>query len=199
MRWADLPERDVVAAAVAGDRDAFGELWVRNHRLVLHTTYRRCSDWSVAEDITSQAFMRALKSIGSYEDTGRPFANFLHTIARNVTHDHFKSAAVRQTVWSATPGPATFTDSAMTFVDIADMDRQASPEEAALCSDVVTAVRAAIDDLSSPEQAEVMRMRYLDDMSIAEVAAALGVEEGAVKARAWRGCRQLAKTLREYA
>jgi RNA polymerase sigma-70 factor (ECF subfamily) len=199
MRWADRPEAEVVAAAVDGDRAAFGELWVRHYPAVELFVFGRCGNRHLAEDLAAEAFTRAFRSVSTYEDTGRPYVAFVIAVAKNLVADHFKSAAVRKTIWWAIAGPDYGRESAFSGFDEVDNDRLVNPEAAAVMSETSFQVRQALAALKSPEQAEVLRMRHLDDMSIAEVAAALGIPEGAVKARAWRGCRQLTKTLREYA
>lgn len=83
--------RAAVDAAVAGDRDAFGIVWAAYQLEVFRYVYYRVAARDLAEDLTSETCLRALRRIETFSWTGRDFGAWLVTIARNLISDHFKS------------------------------------------------------------------------------------------------------------
>ncbi|MGH3867240.1 MAG: sigma-70 family RNA polymerase sigma factor [Pseudonocardiaceae bacterium] len=143
-------------------------------------------DRSLAEDLTSETFTRALSRIGSVSDQGRDVGAWFTTIARNLIFDHYKSSRVK--VERATPDPQ---HEARPALD------EGGPERVALRAETAREVQAALAALASPAQRECLRLRFGEDRSIAETAAVMGREPGAVKSlthRALAGLRaQLAR------
>jgi RNA polymerase sigma-70 factor (ECF subfamily) len=62
---------------------------------VFRFVYFRVGNRQLAEDLTSDTFLRALKRIGSFTWQGRDLGAWLVTIARNLVADHFKSGRYR--------------------------------------------------------------------------------------------------------
>ena len=87
---------DLIEAAQAGDREAFGSLYSRYAPGVSRFVGSRLRDRALAEDLTSETFARALRRIDSVSDQGRDAGAWFTTIARNLVLDHVKSQ----------PGPA---------------------------------------------------------------------------------------------
>lgn len=167
----DLESR-LVRQAQAGDRDAFGALY-RQH---VSTVYRYC--WlhtggprETVEDLTSTVFLRAWRSIDRYEERGRPFAAWLHTIARNVVIDHQRQSG--QTVPLDLTLPATY-DTAAEAVSRLEY-RQ---------------LHAALLRLTE-EQRTVVVHRFLLGYSGEETAAIMGKRAGAIRALQLRALQQL--------
>ncbi|TDC34035.1 sigma-70 family RNA polymerase sigma factor [Kribbella albertanoniae] len=90
MRRAELVDR-----AQAGDVGAFGELYDEYSLTVYRYIYARVSSSALAEDLTSETFVRALRALDSFRWQGRDFGAWLVTIARNLITDHYKSGRVR--------------------------------------------------------------------------------------------------------
>ncbi len=85
----DLAESSLIDRAVAGDREAFGELYRRNRSDVHRTLRRLLRDFPAdVDDVASQVFMTALEQIPSYQDRGRPFIAWLHTLTRFRAMEH---------------------------------------------------------------------------------------------------------------
>ena len=95
----DGAERDRLIALVelarAGDKDAFGLLYDHYQASVYRFLYYRTRSQVLAEDLTSETFFRALRSMNSFRWQGKDFGAWLMTIARNLTTDHFKSGRAR--------------------------------------------------------------------------------------------------------
>jgi RNA polymerase sigma-70 factor (ECF subfamily) len=176
----------LVERAQAGDADAFGAIYDRYLDTVFRFIYFRVGNRQLAEDLTADTFLRALKRIGSFTWQGRDPGAWLVTIARNLVADHFKSGRYRLEV---------------TTGDVLDADREdrgpeGSPEAAVVDHITNVALLTAVKQLN-PEQQECIVLRFLHGFSVAETAQAMGKNEGAIKALQYRAVRALARLLPE--
>ncbi|WP_202925934.1 sigma-70 family RNA polymerase sigma factor [Goekera deserti] len=172
----------LVTRAQEGDGEAFGQLYDRYVDMVFRFLYHRVADRSTAEDFTSETFTRALRRIDSLSFQGRDVGAWLVTIARNIVLDHVKSSRYRLEVSTA---------------DMRDADRAtAGPEDAVLQGLTNEQLLACVAQLA-PDQQECIALRFLQGMSVAETAAAMGRKDGAVKALQHRAVRRLAGLLPE--
>ncbi|GIJ29340.1 hypothetical protein Vqi01_45020 [Micromonospora qiuiae] len=174
----------LVERAQAGEAEAFGLLYDRYVDTVFRFVYFRVGNRQLAEDLTSDTFLRALKRIGSFTWQGRDLGAWLVTIARNLVADHFKSGRYRLEV---------------TTGDVLDADREdrgpeGSPEAAVVEHITNVALLSAVKRLN-PEQQECIVLRFLQGFSVAETARAMGKNEGAIKALQYRAVRALARLL----
>ena len=181
------PAREVwalVERAQAGETEAFGLIYDRYVDTVFRFVYFRVGNRQLAEDLTSDTFLRALKRIGSFTWQGRDLGAWLVTIARNLVADHFKSGRYRLEV---------------TTGDVMDAEREdrgpeGSPEAAVVDHITNVALLTAVKQLN-PEQQECIVLRFLQGFSVAETARAMGKNEGAIKALQYRAVRALARLL----
>jgi RNA polymerase sigma-70 factor, ECF subfamily len=176
----------LVERAQAGDAEAFGRIYDRYLDTVFRFIYFRVGNRQLAEDLTADTFLRALKRIGSFTWQGRDPGAWLVTIARNLVADHFKSGRYRLEV---------------TTGDVLDADREdrgpeGSPEAAVVDHITNVALLTAVKQLN-PEQQECIVLRFLHGFSVAETAQAMGKNEGAIKALQYRAVRALARLLPE--
>ncbi|WP_229400408.1 ECF subfamily RNA polymerase sigma factor, BldN family [Micromonospora okii] len=174
----------LVERAQAGEAEAFGLIYDRYVDTVFRFVYFRVGNRQLAEDLTSDTFLRALKRIGSFTWQGRDLGAWLVTIARNLVADHFKSGRYRLEV---------------TTGDVLDADREdrgpeGSPEAAVVEHITNVALLTAVKQLN-PEQQECIVLRFLQSFSVAETARAMGKNEGAIKALQYRAVRALARLL----
>ncbi|WP_199905219.1 sigma-70 family RNA polymerase sigma factor [Nocardioides sediminis] len=172
----------LVELARGGDSEAFGLLYDHYQPSVYRFLYYRTRSVPLAEDLTSETFFRALRSMNSFRWQGRDFGAWLMTIARNLTTDHYKAGRTR----------LELTTEDMTLHD----DATDGPEDAVLEGITNELLLAALSELAT-EQRECIIMRFLQGMSIAETALALGRSEGAVKQLQLRAVRNLAKLVPE--
>jgi RNA polymerase sigma-70 factor (ECF subfamily) len=167
----------IVAAAQGGDAGAFAQLYDRYVDLVFRYIYFRIGDRPTAEDFTSETFLRALRRIGSLANIGRDPGAWFVTIARNIVLDHVKSSRYRLEV---------------TTDQMSDIERsQDGPENAVVDRLTNETLLASVKQLGS-EQQECIVLRFLHGLSVAETAAAMGKNEGAIKALQHRAVRRLA-------
>ncbi len=173
----------LVELARNGDADAFGMLFDHYHGSVYRFLFHRTRSTTLAEDLTSETFFRALRSMSSFRWQGKDFGAWLMTIARNLCTDHFKAGRTRLEL--------TTED-----MSLHEGGTTEGPEDAVLTSLTNEVLLAALTELPA-EQRDCLVMRFLQGMSIAETAAVLGRSEGAVKQLQLRGVRNLAKLMPE--
>lgn len=182
----DAAERDRLIALVelarSGDKEAFGLLYDHYHVSVYRFLYYRTRSQTLAEDLTSETFFRALRSMNSFRWQGKDFGAWLMTIARNLTTDHFKAGRTRLEMSTEDMTPHD--------------DATEGPEDAVIAGLTNEVLLQALTELPT-EQRECLVMRFLQGLSIAETARALERSDGAVKQLQLRGVRNLAKLLPE--
>ncbi len=172
----------LVELARQGDADAFGLLYDHYQGSVYRFLFYRTRSSTLAEDLTSETFFRALRSMQSFRWQGKDFGAWLMTIARNLATDHFKAGRTR----------LEMTTEDMGLHD----DATEGPEVSVLASLTNEMLLKALTELPA-EQKDCLIMRFLQGMSIAETAEVLGRSEGAVKQLQLRGVRNLAKLMPE--
>jgi len=169
----------LVRRALAGDAAAYGVLVDEHRGRVFSLALRMLGDRASAEDVASEAFLRAWDALARY-DPARSFATWVVTIASRLCLD-----ALRRRRWLGDPPRE-------------DRERAApgpGPEAAAVASGFAARVRDAVGLLPERERMAVM-LRHLEDMSYAEVAAAMRIPIGTAKTLAFQGRRKLAESLR---
>lgn len=172
----------LVELARQGDTEAFGLLYDHYNTAVYRFLYYRTRSQTLAEDLTSETFFRALRSMTGFRWQGKDFGAWLMTIARNLATDHFKAGRTRLE---------------MTTEDMGLHDDAADgPETEVLAGITNELLMKALSQLAD-EQRDCVIMRFLQGMSIAETAAVLGRSEGAIKQLQLRGVRNLAKLMPE--
>jgi len=175
---------DVVRRAQSGDAQAFGELYDRYVDVVYRYIQYRVSNTALAEDLTSETFLRALRRITSYTWQGRDFGAWLVTIARNLVADHYKSGRYRLEV-------------ATSDLVEAGADRSEEGPEAEVLAGITNAALLEAVKRLNAEQQECIALRFLQGMSVAETARIMGKNEGAIKALQYRAVKSLSRLLPE--
>lgn len=172
----------LVELARAGDADAFGLLYDHYQGSVYRFLFYRTRSAVLAEDLTSETFFRALRSMQGFRWQGKDFGAWLMTIARNLATDHFKAGRTRLE---------------MTTEDMGQHDDATDSPEAAVLAGITNEILLEALTRLPEEQRDCLVMRFLQGMSIAETAAVLGRSDGAVKQLQLRGVRNLAKLMPE--
>lgn len=171
-------EDKIIVSAVKGEASAFGLLYdhyqPQIYRFVMLKTGRR----EEAEDLTHQVFLHALQHIKNYKDLGYPFSSWLYQIARNQIIDHYRTRRTNLSLEEAE----------------ADAVAGDNPETETSDKLELEKLRVAILKLK-PEYQDVIILRFVEELTIKEVAGALGKSEGAVKLLQHRALKQLKKIM----
>ncbi|QXJ23538.1 sigma-70 family RNA polymerase sigma factor [Actinomadura graeca] len=172
--------KSLVLRARDGDAEAFGLLYDHYVELVYRYVYYRVGAHPLAEDLTSETFLRALRRIHDFHWQGKDFGAWLVTIARNLVADHYKSGRYRLEVCTA---------------ELVEPSRpQEGPESAVIDAMTNRTLLTAVRRLGS-EQQECVVLRFLHGLSVAETALVMGKKPGAIKAMQYRAVRALERML----
>lgn len=168
----------LVVAARAGGGWAFARLWEELAGSV--AGYLRARGVDEVDDVTSEVFLAAFAGIRRFEGDGARFRSWLFTIAHHRGVDGLRGQI-------KTGGRETYVD---------DLDRRTVPsaEDSSLERLQSDEVRVALAALT-PEQRDVVLLRFVADLSLDEVAAITGRNTGAVKQLQRRGVQQLRRHL----
>jgi RNA polymerase sigma-70 factor, ECF subfamily len=170
----------LVQAAQSGDTSAFGTLYDRYVDSVFRYVLFRVGDRTLAEDVTSETFLRAFRRISSISYQGRDVGAWFVTIARNLVLDHVKSSRFRLEVSTADPDDGRRVES--------------GPEHEVLTQLTHTELLRCVQQLGD-DQRECIVLRFLQGLSVSETATVMGRNEGAIKALQHRAVRRLAQLL----
>ena len=168
----------MLAAAQAGSPWALRRLYDALSGSVLG--FCRARGAAEPEDVTSEVFLGVFTALHTFTGDEQQLRSWVFTIAHRRLVDSFRHDARR---------PAT-----TAYTVEADTRSTASSEDQALVSLATARVRERIADLP-PDQRDVLLLRVLGDLTIDQIAAALGKSEGAVKALQRRALAALRRTI----
>ena len=174
-----VDEQRLLQRAQQGDADAFAQLYRANVQAIYRYIYHRVNDVHLAEDLTGDVFTRALKSMATYRDQGKPFVAWLYRIAHARVVDYYRMSNRRpqESDVEAEPIPVN-----------ANMD------EGILRRQAARSLREAISSLTD-EQQQVVILRFIEGQPIETVADMMGKNANAIKALQHRALRTLASRL----
>jgi RNA polymerase sigma-70 factor, ECF subfamily len=170
----DEAESALIERFRAGDQGAFVELVRRHERRVYNLAYRMLGRTEDARDATQDAFLSAFRHLGGFRGDST-FATWIHRITVNLCYDSLRRRREVVSLDGETLEPAATPDHADAAATVAD-------------------VQGALLEIPADYRAVVI-MHELQDMSVEEVAAVLGVPVGTVKSRLHRGRAALGRAL----
>ena len=173
-------EHELIRRAQEGDKQAIGELYRANVDVIYRYVWARVRDDSLAEDLTAQVFLKALEGLPTYQPSGKPFVAWLYRIAYARIVDHWRKLERRVEVPLEETLPA----------------REPRPQELLeFEADWVMAMEllAQLTD----DQQDVVILRFIGEMSLADIAQTVGKTVGATKALQYRALATLARLLEE--
>ena len=168
----------LVQRATRGDKKAIGELYGLHVEAIYRYIFSRVKDRTVAEDLTAQVFVGMLEGLPTYEPRGKRFLCWLYRIACARTADYWRQQQRRHEVLLDDSWPAS----------------QARPGELLEAeADWLTAINLLAQ--LSDDQQDVLILRFVGEMSLAEVAETLAKSVGATKALQHRALASLSRLL----
>jgi RNA polymerase sigma-70 factor (ECF subfamily) len=174
-------EREIVRAVRRGEREAFGRLVETYQGRVFGLVLMVVREPAGAEDVTQEAFVRAYLHLHQYDER-RPFYPWLAAIAvrlgQNWLHQRGRMTRREGTTLDTTPEPGAAGD--------------ALP--ALIAGEARDELWRAVADLSSGERTAVM-LHYRDELTVSDIALALGVSPGTIKTLLFRARRHLRTAL----
>ena len=154
-------------SAALEDPAAFGMLYDRYVQHIYRYAYSRVENTRVAEDITSQTFMAAYESLGRYRERGY-FSAWLFRIAQSEINNHFRRSRREVGLEAA-----------------AELMEREDSLGALIRAEELSQIRFLIKKLN-PEEQDLLRLRYVAELSFGEMAELLGKREDAVKKSVYR-------------
>ncbi len=175
-----VPERSletgIFEQAQKGDLEALGVIYDQYFERIFKFVYFRTSHKETAEDITEAVFSKAFKALPTQDGGAGKFSAWLFQIARNAVIDHYRQKKVVIALEDLEHEPSYNT----TVVD-----ELATQHEHHM-------LLKGLDQLE-PLQATVVKLRFLEDLSIKEIAAQLGKTQGNIRIIQFRALEQLRK------
>ena len=172
-------EKRLIERAKRDPRE-FGALYDRHFQQIYRFVYSRVREQTAAEDVTSEVFIKALKAMPRYQETGRPFAAWLYQIAVNAIADRYRTLRPSHPLEDfhdlSVGGPAI--------------------EEQAAQRDEIRRIWRIVEDLPL-QQRTALVLKFQEDMKIEDIAVAMGKTPGAVKLLIHRGVSRLREEAEE--
>jgi RNA polymerase sigma-70 factor (ECF subfamily) len=162
---ADSDESELIEQAKT-DKDAFGRLYERYVDRIYNYVYYRTGNAEDAEDLTARIFFRAMQHIGNYHDRGLPFSAWLYRIAHNLVANWHRDRSRRK------------------IISLDDITQWQAPEKG---PEFVTQLMEDKDALLSAirrlpaERQELLILKFVEQLSNAEIGDIMGRSEGAIK------------------
>ncbi|MBT9134549.1 MAG: RNA polymerase sigma factor YlaC [Firmicutes bacterium] len=181
-------EKQLVARAQR-DPEAFGLLYEQNYDAIFNYVLRRTGHVETAQDIVSETFFVALRSLGKFKWQGVPFSAWLYRIAINEMAGYFRRARV------GTVSLEAMHEEGFEPPSDSDVEREALAWQEEIDRHLeYHAVRQAVDALPEHYQ-EVVALRFFAGKQIADIGVVLGKPQGTVKSLLHRGLEKLRQTL----
>jgi RNA polymerase sigma-70 factor (ECF subfamily) len=175
----DAEERRLIDRSATGDQEAFRQLVLRHHRLVMNVAFRALGDVGIAEDVAQEVFVKVYRALPTYRHD-KPFAHWLHRVAANTVTDFARRRK-----------PVVSLDSLDSLPPISGSD----PQELAARHDLHRAVRDAIAALP-PHYRDTVALQVFGELSYDEIAKTLDIPLGTVMSRLNAAKRLLREQLR---
>ena len=175
------PTDELVRRSLEGDERAFGRLVERHQDRVYALAVRLLGDPVRAEETAHEAFVRLYRSLGSLRGEAR-LSTWLHRVTVNLCRDEHRRLKRAE----------RHTDLDVAGPRLVVVERSA--EDALEVSEMNDRVRAALDQLPE-EQREAIVLRYLSELSYAEISETTGASANTVASRVYRGLRRLGALL----
>jgi RNA polymerase sigma-70 factor, ECF subfamily len=187
------PSPALVQRAQAGDRDALTALVQSQQTYVYSIAMSLMHNPADAADMTQEAFVRLLRSLGTYRAETK-FTTWLYRLVTNICLDGLRRRG-RSVDSLDEPASSQAGDDAQTPGErLADSDRWTQPEEEVQLRESATEVRAALSTLP-PAQRLALTLHYFQDQRYEDIADVLGLPLNTVKSHIRRGKERLALVL----
>jgi len=168
-----------VEKVLAGNVDAFENIVRRWQRPLINLAYRFCRDRGRAEDLAQEAFLRAYRALGQWRKDAA-FSTWLFALATNLYRSELRRIPAR-----------------MVSIDDVSEPKDPRAEDGVLqAKDRDRSIRQAVFKLPAKYR-EALNLFYFHEMDVPAAAQSLGLPEGTVKARLFRGRELLRGKLKE--
>jgi len=175
----DTADAALAARAADGDDVAFERIMRRHNRLLFRTARSILKSDAEAEDALQEAYLRAWRALGSFRSEAR-LSTWLVRIVINEALGRLRRRGAQVLAFDATIDLAD-----VTLEDVMEGNPDDRPDRAAMRSEVRALMETCIDALPEAFRT-VFMLRAVEEMSVDEVSAALGLPEATVRTRFFR-------------
>jgi RNA polymerase sigma-70 factor (ECF subfamily) len=165
---------DLLARAIKGDAEAFGDLYERHMMSIYRYVYYRIGEVREAEDLTETIFVKAWQALPNFRRSKASFKTWLYRVAHNLLVDYYRTLKVElelpEDSLLQSPSP--------------------QPEEQVIAMEQSEQIGKAIRKLN-PQHQEVLTLRFINDMSHEETGEVMGKSAGAVRVLQHRALKAL--------
>ncbi|HEV2014493.1 MAG TPA: sigma-70 family RNA polymerase sigma factor [Candidatus Dormibacteraeota bacterium] len=162
----DAEERRLIDRSATGDQEAFRQLVLRHHRMVINVAFRALGELALSEDVAQDVFIKVYKALPGYRHD-KPFTHWLHRVAANAVTDALRHRRPVVSLDGMVEPPAA---------------RGSDPQDVAARHDLQRAVRHAIASLP-PHYRDTIALQAFGELSYDEIAKALDIPLGTVMSR----------------
>lgn len=178
-----MTEDNLLKKASRGDETAFLLLYERHRDGLYRFIYRLSGSAELAEDITHDCFLSLIRQPERFDPKRASLRTYLYAAARNLAIKHFRHAGCEVEIEDSPE-------------ELQSPDKY-EPLQKLLDEELSDKVRQAIAQLP-PLQREALILFEYEDLSLAEIAAIVGADTSAVKARLHRARARLRRLLGPY-
>jgi RNA polymerase sigma-70 factor (ECF subfamily) len=183
----DVPDTVLIERSLAGEESAFEQIVRRHQKRIYRVAWAILRDETDADTVTQDTFVQAFLHLGKFEKRSG-LETWLTRIAINKARD-----VIRSRTWAR-----------LTSWGDGESDRETSPlhpvesrpdaEREAMAAELGAAIERSVEGLSA-QQKMVFRMKHYEDRSLEEIAVALGLRAGTVRAHLFRAIHKIRKDL----
>lgn len=181
-------EHDLIVRAAAGDERAFEALMRRHNRLLFRTARSMLKSDAEAEDAVQETYLRAWRSLGSFRADAK-LSTWLVRIVINEALGRLRRRGADVLALDATADPQ-----GPSMEDVMEGNPDERPDRAAMRAELRHCMESRIDALPEAFRT-VFMLRAVEELSVEEVAAALGLQEATVRTRFFRARSLLREAL----
>ena len=179
----DLPDAELVRRIALGEQDAFVLLMRRYNQTLYRTARSILRDDAEAEDAVQEAYMLAYRAIGSFRGDAK-LSTWLIRIVANEAIGRARKRTRRAEIIQIGGGPEAEADAEAAEVNT-DAAAPEQPDHAAMRAESRRLLEAKIDELPDAFRT-VFVLRAVEELTVEETAATLGIPEATVRTRYFR-------------
>lgn len=184
MPGSNHDEADLVERAIAGEAEAFGELYMVHLDAIYRYVYFRVGEKSDAEDLTEQVFLKAWEALPEYKRSEKPFASWLYRIAHNSVIDYYRRTKPVMIPYDTTSAERM-------------ADGRSNPISEIIAGEEIQSLAKAISSLPD-EQQQIILLRFMEGLSHREIAEIMDKSEAACRMMQHRALTELGRFLVDF-
>lgn len=183
----DIKDEKELVKQAQRDPLVFGKLYDEYYPKIFGYILRRTADFQITQDITSETFFKALKSLWQFRFRNIAFSAWLYRIATNEVANYFRKHKYAFSLDNeSTPEPIALHNPEEEFMEAEEQFRR---------HEDFLKIQSQITVLPIVYQ-EVIALRFFERKKIEEIAKILGRKEGTIKSQLHRGIEKLRKLVK---